>query len=229
VADPIQDPQPDTRTRLLEAAIHCFAEKGFEGTGIRDIAQRAQANSALVQYHFGGKEGLYEEAFRFLFSHKHTLIAGLAPAPDPRSPGARESALLGLREHIAAFCRELLGGSCDPRSGDLERAAGLLWSRESQDPRPGLREFLHEVFRPYTEHLEGFLRVLRPDLEDERLFEFGMSIHGMILSYRTHLGLARLLRGDEQYPRDLDALTAHFVDFTFRGLGLADALPPQGA
>jgi AcrR family transcriptional regulator len=207
----------DTRTRLLEAAVHCFAENGFEGTGIRDIAQRAQANSALVQYHFGGKDGLYEEAFRFLVSQKHSLV------------GAKEAALEGLRNHIAAFCRELLGGTCDPSVCDLERSAGLLWSRETQDPRPGLRPFLLEAFRPYTEHLGGCLRILRPDLGESQLFEYSMSIHGMVLMYRTHLGLARLLRKDPEYPRDLDALIAHFVDFTLRGLGLAETLAPKGA
>jgi AcrR family transcriptional regulator len=219
----------DTRTRLLEAAVHCFAENGFEGTGIRDIAQRAQANSALVQYHFGGKDGLYEEAFRFLVSQKHSLVAALPPAPDPLAPGAKEAALEGLRNHIAAFCRELLGGTCDPSVCDLERSAGLLWSRETQDPRPGLRPFLLEAFRPYTEHLGGCLRILRPDLGESQLFEYSMSIHGMVLMYRTHLGLARLLRKDPEYPRDLDALIAHFVDFTFRGLGLAEVPAPKGA
>lgn len=57
----------DTRRRLLEAALIVFAERGFDGAGIREIAERAKANSAMVQYHFGGKEGLYLEALRYAF------------------------------------------------------------------------------------------------------------------------------------------------------------------
>ena len=53
-----------TRQRLLEAALILFAEKGFDGTGIREIAAQAKANSAMVQYHFGGKTGLYAAALR---------------------------------------------------------------------------------------------------------------------------------------------------------------------
>ena len=54
----------DVRDRLLDAAEDCFAEKGFEGTNIRDLTQKANSNIAAVNYHFGGKENLYIEVFR---------------------------------------------------------------------------------------------------------------------------------------------------------------------
>ncbi|MBI4912392.1 MAG: CerR family C-terminal domain-containing protein [Acidobacteria bacterium] len=219
----------DTRTRLLEAAVLCFAEKGFEGTGIREIAQRAQANSALVQYHFGGKEGLYEHAFRFLVAQKHSLVAALPPIPEPGTPGAHELAVQGLQDHVSALFHELMEGTCAPHGGELERAAGLLWSRETQDPRPGLKAFLPDLFQPYVDHLEGCLKVLCPHLDAERRFECGMAIHGMAMFYRTHLGIARAMRQDPEYPRDLDRITRHLVEFTFRGLGLACPPGCQGA
>ncbi len=48
-----------TASALLKAATHAFAEHGYAGASVRDIAQAADANSALVAYHFGSKEGLY--------------------------------------------------------------------------------------------------------------------------------------------------------------------------
>ncbi len=45
---------------LLEAAIRLFAKKGFDGTSVKDIADRAGVNVSLVSYHFAGKEGLYK-------------------------------------------------------------------------------------------------------------------------------------------------------------------------
>ena len=54
--------QDDTKTRLLEAAGEEFAEKGFEGATIRSIIERAKANIAAVNYHFGDKERLYIQA-----------------------------------------------------------------------------------------------------------------------------------------------------------------------
>jgi AcrR family transcriptional regulator len=54
------DPQ-DTRNRILDVARTFFAEYGYEGTTVRDITVAAEANLAAVGYHFGSKEGLYQE------------------------------------------------------------------------------------------------------------------------------------------------------------------------
>jgi AcrR family transcriptional regulator len=48
-----------TRTALLDAAEHVFAERGFEATGIRDITDRAGVAHGLVRHHFASKEGLW--------------------------------------------------------------------------------------------------------------------------------------------------------------------------
>ncbi|MER5883981.1 TetR family transcriptional regulator [Streptomyces sp. NPDC001941] len=50
-----------TRRRLLEAAHDLFAERGYEGTKVRDIAERAGANQALLFRYFGSKQALLAE------------------------------------------------------------------------------------------------------------------------------------------------------------------------
>lgn len=47
------------RKQLIEVARGIFAERGFEGTSIEEIAQRAAVSKPIVYEHFGGKEGLY--------------------------------------------------------------------------------------------------------------------------------------------------------------------------
>src|SRR5947209_12814959 len=54
----------ETRDSLLEAAIAVFSAKGFEGGSVREITQAANANQAAINYHFGGKEGLYREVLK---------------------------------------------------------------------------------------------------------------------------------------------------------------------
>lgn len=46
--------------QILEVAESLFAEKGFDGTSIRDIAKEAKINIAMVSYYFGSKERLLE-------------------------------------------------------------------------------------------------------------------------------------------------------------------------
>lgn len=50
----------DAKEKLLAAATRLFAEKGFAGVSIRQLAEAAGVNSAMISYYYGGKEGLYE-------------------------------------------------------------------------------------------------------------------------------------------------------------------------
>lgn len=47
------------REQLLDVSRRLFAEKGFDGTSVEEIAARAQVSKPVVYEHFGGKEGMY--------------------------------------------------------------------------------------------------------------------------------------------------------------------------
>jgi TetR/AcrR family transcriptional regulator, regulator of cefoperazone and chloramphenicol sensitivity len=48
------------RARIRDAAIRLFAERGIDGTTVRDIAQKAGVSPGLLRHHFGSKEALRE-------------------------------------------------------------------------------------------------------------------------------------------------------------------------
>lgn len=50
----------DKQIQILQVAERLFAEKGFDGTSIRDISKQAQINIAMVSYYFGSKEKMLE-------------------------------------------------------------------------------------------------------------------------------------------------------------------------
>jgi TetR/AcrR family transcriptional regulator len=52
----------ETRKRILEAAKDVFAEKGFAGARVDEIARKANVNKAALYYHIGDKKALYAEA-----------------------------------------------------------------------------------------------------------------------------------------------------------------------
>lgn len=61
------------REQIMVTALHLFAEKGFEGTSIRDIAEKASVNVAMVNYYFGSKEKLFEN----IVEYKSTATRGI--------------------------------------------------------------------------------------------------------------------------------------------------------
>ncbi|MFJ8935144.1 TetR/AcrR family transcriptional regulator [Streptomyces sp. NPDC102365] len=79
---------PDTRTQLLDAAGHLFAENGYRGTSVRAITTLAGANLAAVGYHFGSKAELMAAVVRraiepITAAQRAGLDALLARTPDP--------------------------------------------------------------------------------------------------------------------------------------------------
>jgi AcrR family transcriptional regulator len=51
----------DSRQRIIAAALKEFAEKGFEGARVEEIAKRAQVSKALIYYNFESKEAILSE------------------------------------------------------------------------------------------------------------------------------------------------------------------------
>lgn len=49
----------ERREQLISIGRSVFAERGFEGTSVEEIAARARVSKPVVYEHFGGKEGLY--------------------------------------------------------------------------------------------------------------------------------------------------------------------------
>ncbi|MFE0629330.1 TetR/AcrR family transcriptional regulator [Streptomyces sp. NPDC058864] len=52
----------ETRDRIRDVAIDAFAERGYDGVGLREIARRASVDPRLVGHYFGSKEGLFAAA-----------------------------------------------------------------------------------------------------------------------------------------------------------------------
>ena len=49
----------ERREQLLDVGRGLFAERGYDGTAVEEIASRAGVSKPVVYEHFGGKEGLY--------------------------------------------------------------------------------------------------------------------------------------------------------------------------
>src|SRR5215216_4885195 len=70
------DPEGNRRN-IVEVATREFAEKGFSGARVDEIAARTKTSKRMIYYYFGGKEGLYiavlERAYRHIRSLEQQL------------------------------------------------------------------------------------------------------------------------------------------------------------
>ena len=75
----------ERREQLIAVARGLFAEKGFEGTAVEEIATRASVSKPVVYEHFGGKEGIYAVVVdREVRALTGTLIAALDEGGHPK-------------------------------------------------------------------------------------------------------------------------------------------------
>ena len=73
------------REKLIMSAIGLFAEYGYDKVSIRQIAADAGANSSMISYYFGSKQGLYEAILRELINNFDEFIGVLCDEKlDPR-------------------------------------------------------------------------------------------------------------------------------------------------
>jgi len=68
----------DKKEHILIVAERLFGEKGFDGTSIRDIAQKANVNLAMISYYFGSKEKLLEALLEFRAGYTIGLLEELS-------------------------------------------------------------------------------------------------------------------------------------------------------
>ena len=69
----------ERRQQLLDVARSLFAEKGFDGASVEEIAHRANVSKPVVYEHFGGKEGAYavvvDREMRYLLTQMTSALA----------------------------------------------------------------------------------------------------------------------------------------------------------
>jgi len=70
----VEQPLDDTSRRLIVAAAEVFAEKGYDGAGVQEIARRAGLTTGAIYSRFQGKADLLAEAIRACASDEFDLL-----------------------------------------------------------------------------------------------------------------------------------------------------------
>lgn len=208
---------PDqTKARLLEAAGAEFAEKGFDSARIRSICQRAGANLAAVNYHFGDKEQLYIAAV--LEAHRCGTVRPPLGSEADGTPAEQ------LRDFIHDFLANVV--AMNRQKGGWHHA---LMLREMIRPTSASEVLVREAIRPRFDRLKDILRQICPEADELRLAALGFSVVGQCLHYKMAGEVAERLVGPEAYEAlDLDYLTDHVSGLCLAALGLTPPLNEAG-
>ena len=132
---------------MLETACGEFARHGFAAARIRDIVEGAGVNLAAVNYHFGGKDGLYQATLAHLA--RETRLASAIDSPELRAMPPQEQ----FRAYVRVMLMRYLGQA---QAAPLSR----IIAHELLDPTPAFGEVVQGITKPQLERLEEIVRAL---------------------------------------------------------------------
>ena len=191
-----------TRDKLIEAAGHVFAERGYRAATIREICRRAGANVAAVNYTFGDKMGLYTEVLR------HSVRAA-----QTASMNAALDANLSGEDVIRGVIRARLMSLCQEKRPDWHIR---LVMHECSHPTPAMGRVVDEGMRRIYDRVRKAVSEITgypPEHEVTRLSI--NSIIGQILFYSfSRPVLAHLQPELKLTPQQLDRIADHIADFS---------------
>lgn len=212
---PPYQPGSETRSRLLEAAAEVFAEQGFRHARVSDICQRAQANIAAVNYHFGDKEQLYSAVIRLLHEETH-VDSGFLEIDSQAQPDEQ------LRAYIRGFLFALL------QTGPTTRLAKLMvW--EMIEPTVALDYMIEYVIHPINAALKEIVGRIVGLPTDHKVVDLcvGSVLSQCMIYFQSKEIVFRmnseLINADRTYETSMISLLAeHVTWFSLRGMhGLA--------
>jgi AcrR family transcriptional regulator len=209
---------PDTRTSLLLASLACFAERGYDGTSMRTIADRAGRPLSLLSHHFGNKNGLYVETFKFVAEDLKRRGGNAAIPAEGYTPRDRSEAIRMLREQV----HFIVSDTC-AESGELSEVrehALQLWLQEVRAPRLEIHALIRQQLGPAADTMKRCIQMLRPDLTEAEVVFLGASILGGVATHGLMAGLNRVLWGCPGSAENRFRRSELLVDFCLLGLGV---------
>lgn len=212
---------PETKKRLLEAAVKIFGAKGFLATTVREICQEAAVNIAAINYHFGDKEQLYATVLHFIFNfHKQIRDQKLVHIVNSDAHPEKR-----LKAYIYMIVHHTYGKDCSnctscPSKTNQNCAPYSIFLMEMAHPSEVLDDIVEQYIRPDVESLMDILRKYFDANVSQALLKLcADSIWGQILHPTMFWPIDQRLNQSTKFKSiDTQALKQHVYEFTLGGL-----------
>jgi AcrR family transcriptional regulator len=180
--------QPDRRLNILLAAEKLFAQHGYHGVSIRDIAAEAGVPLALVGYHYGAKHELYHAIFESWRPSIDERLAALQAAMSEPQAGRRLDGLLD------AFVSPIVRLHQHPQG----RYYALMAARDLAVPTPEADSAHREFFDPMAHAFIDAMMSLAPHATRGQVAWGYQFMLGALLHYLTDRRVERLSGGENR-------------------------------
>lgn len=208
---PVQKRGEVTRDRLMDEAEKLFAQHGFDGVSIRDITKAAGVDVALSNYHFGGKDKLFDAVFQrraeTMNARRIVLLDDVLERFHPEPPP--------LEEVIGAFTWPVAEVMIE--GGDGGRAYGRLVAQVNNSPKLA-RIAMTRYFDPVVRRFMDVFRQILPGCPDEELFMSFHFLSGALTLSMAETGRLDNLSDGRCRSDDLKAIFARMVPFCAAGI-----------
>jgi AcrR family transcriptional regulator len=199
-----------TRARILDLAEQLFAEWGFSGVSIRDIAALGQLNVGVIVYYFKTKAALYAEVYRRLvepvMEERRQLIQGVLQGPNRYDvTKIIEAALRPVFEHSRKYPNYR-----------------LLAGRSTTDPTPEVRAAIDATYVPEKSVFSKALRDACPELSHDEFYWRYYCLHGAVQYILADIGRIQQVAGQNFDTSDPQTVLSFVVPYLAGGM----LLPP---
>jgi len=202
-----EQPQADTRDRVLDVAEQLFARRGLDAVSVRDITGEAGANLGAINYHFGTKEKLIaavlERRMAPLSEERFRALDAVEKAAGKQPPT--------LEAVLEALFRPAVEQSMDQKRGGA--TFGRLMARCLVEANPAVESVIHSYVEPVAKRFDAALLRVMPHLTPEDVFWrmhllIGAVHQSLLLLHRDSPSRRRLKMGTEVYVKRFVAFSA---------------------
>lgn len=200
-------PRPE---RILDAAEALFAEHGYDGVTLRQIAKRAGVDVALASYHFGKKLDLFQAVFTrraaTLNNARRDALHACQTSAGPEGPT--------VEQIIEAFLRPLELAQETGDEGWRDYLALIAYINNSPYWGPRMMSQLFDEL--VNEFIEALKKAL-PGAREENIFWCYHNLSGALTLTLANTGRIDKLSRGKCLSADLQAAYDHMIPFTAAG------------
>jgi AcrR family transcriptional regulator len=202
--------QPTKRDRILDAAEALFAERGYDGVTLRQIASEARVDVALASYHFGKKLDLFNAVFeRRADALNRSRLEALRRVQQANAPTGPT-----VEQIIEAFLRplELTQENADP--GWRHYLALIAYVNNSTYWG---KQMMSKLFDDLVQEFIAALRVALPGASDENLYWCYHNLSGALTLTFAQTERIDVLSKGKCLSSDFQAAYDHMIPFVAAG------------